>query len=173
MSQLLPVLQHAHMGDRQALKQLQDAEHSDFRLFLQELCGIFMGAVPADDTLRAVAGMTVKNALSAKSKMRQQQLTVRWISQPDEVRHGVRHCALEQLKANNESVRNAAAQLVSAVAKIELAPPKSPQQQQPPQSMWPELVPTLLGYIGASETPMTLREASFVTLGCDTACVTA
>ncbi|KAH7341815.1 armadillo-type protein [Rhizoctonia solani] len=85
--------------------------------------------------IRNAAGLNIKNAIVARDANRQQELNERWLALPQETRAGVKHGAMATLGSPQPRAGTFAAQVVSAIAAIEV-----------PAEQWPDLITQLLAF---------------------------
>ena len=107
---------------------------------------------------RTAAGIALKNAFSARDTARLRDLQQKWLQQTDAPsRKQVKDLALKTLGSKDLRAGSAAAQLIAAVASIEL-----------PRNSWPELMTTLVNSVGEGSDH--LKQSSLATIGfiCDT-----
>lgn len=107
---------------------------------------------------RTAAGIALKNAFSARDTARLRDLQQKWLQQTDaSSRKQVKELALKTLGSKDLRAGSAAAQLIAAIASIEL-----------PRNSWPELMPALVASVG--EGSDYLKQSSLATIGfiCDT-----
>ncbi|CEP63668.1 karyopherin beta LALA0_S08e07866g [Lachancea lanzarotensis] len=103
---------------------------------------------------RILAALTVKNELVSKDSVKTQQLGQRWVSQVDEQsRSAIRNYALSGLADPEPRVANASAQLIAAIATIEL-----------PRNDWPDLMKIMVDNTAAQQ-PENIKRASLLALG--------
>lgn len=112
----------------------------------------------ADGAIRTAAGIALKNAFTARDTTRQQELHAKWLQQTDDdTKARVKQLTLQTLSSSNARAGNAAAQVVSAVAAIEL-----------PRDQWNDLLPYLVKNV--TEGADHQKQASLTTIGyiCET-----
>ncbi|SCU77478.1 LAFA_0A01904g1_1 [Lachancea sp. 'fantastica'] len=103
---------------------------------------------------RILAALTLKNELVSKDSVKTQQLAQRWVSQVDESsRSAIRNYALSGLMDPEPRVANASAQLIAAIATIEL-----------PRNDWPDLMKIMVDNTAAQQ-PENVKRASLLALG--------
>ncbi|CAE7136761.1 unnamed protein product [Rhizoctonia solani] len=85
--------------------------------------------------VRNAAALNIKNAIVAKDANRQQELNERWLALPLDTRTGVKHAAMATLASPQHRAGSFAAQVVSAIAAIEV-----------PNDQWPDLITQLLAF---------------------------
>ncbi|BGP19924.1 hypothetical protein JCM10213_002282 [Rhodosporidiobolus nylandii] len=107
----------------------------------------------APSHIRNAAGLAIKNALSARETPRQEEYANRWKALDPATRDKLKHAALATLAAADRGARNVSAQVVAAIAAVEL-----------PAGMWTGLVGQLLELASRSDNP-TLRQATLQTIG--------
>ncbi|AET40540.1 karyopherin beta Ecym_6149 [Eremothecium cymbalariae DBVPG len=103
---------------------------------------------------RILAALTLKNELVSKDTVKAQQFAQRWLTLVDaESRHHIKQFALVALVDRQARVANAAAQLIAAIADIEL-----------PREEWPDLMKLLVENT-AQNQPENVKRASLLVLG--------
>lgn len=103
--------------------------------------------------IRAAAGLALKNAFSSREYARQAAVQAKWLNQTDqETKTRVKQLALETLSSSNTQAGQATAQVVAAVAAIEL-----------PRNQWPDLMHTLVRNV--SEGSQHQKQASLTAIG--------
>lgn len=103
---------------------------------------------------RILAGLTLKNELISKNPTKAQQFAQRWSTQIDpDSRHHIKQFTLQALVDPETRVANAAAQLIAAIAEIEL-----------PLNQWPELMKIMVDNT-AQDQPENVKRASLLALG--------
>ncbi|KAL4253746.1 importin beta family protein [Abortiporus biennis] len=107
--------------------------------------------------IRNAAGLALKNALTAKETVRQTDFSNRWLALDNEARNKIKHDALTALGSTAARVGTVAAQVVAAIAAVEL-----------PNGQWTELIEGLLGFMNQENT--NLRVATLQAIGfiCET-----
>lgn len=107
----------------------------------------------AEGHIRAAAGIALKNAFSAREFARQAALQAKWLNQTDqETKTRVKQLALETLSSTNTQAGQATAQVVAAIAAIEL-----------PRNQWPDLMSVLVRNV--SEGTQHQKQSSLTTIG--------
>lgn len=141
----------------QNLKQLEEANFPTFAASL--------AAELADKnkppSVRQLAGLVLKNKFDARSNVRKEELAKRWAGVEDnESTQKVKTLLLQTLASEVPEARHTAAQVIAALAVIEL-----------PLGLWNDLIELLLRYVVNQDSTDELREASIMTLGylCETA----
>ncbi|EPQ30681.1 uncharacterized protein PFL1_01582 [Pseudozyma flocculosa PF-1] len=103
--------------------------------------------------IRTAAGLAVKNALVARDSSRVEEYAARWTALPQESRNDVKAKVLNSLGSQEHRAGTAAAQVVAAIAAIEL-----------PVGMWSELISQLLQAV-SDQGNLRLRQASLQAIG--------
>ena len=106
----------------------------------------------AQGSVRAAAGIALKNAFTAREYARLAELQQKWLQQDEQTKKRVKDLTLQALASNNAQAGQAAAQVVASIAGIEL-----------PRDQWPELMPSLVRNVG--EGGDHLKQASLTTIG--------
>ncbi|KAL5611441.1 hypothetical protein BROUX41_000949 [Berkeleyomyces rouxiae] len=136
-------------GAEQALAQ---AAENNFPLYLQALVHELANE-SNQGPIRAAAGIALKNAFTARDPTRQPELQAKWLQQiDDETKTSIKAMTLETLGSSNSQAGAAAAQLVSAIAALEM-----------PREQWQDLMPALVKNVndGAAH----LKQASLTAIG--------
>lgn len=135
-SQLTQVLLNCTTPDpnirQMAEKWLQEAEKANIALFLQMLSHELSNNDKPSES-RKLAGLIIKNSLTAKDENRKMQLVQKWVNLDINIRATVKTAVLMTLSAANRDARSTAAQVVAAIAHIEL-----------PRHLWADLIQVLL-----------------------------
>ncbi|TPX62496.1 hypothetical protein SpCBS45565_g07003 [Spizellomyces sp. 'palustris'] len=103
--------------------------------------------------IRQAAGLALKNTLTAKEAPRKEELATRWIHTDAQTHSGIKGAVLHALGSENSRVGYVAAQIVQAIAAIEL-----------PRGGWPELIPGMLDNVTKTDNAK-LKQASLQALG--------
>ncbi|KAK1990846.1 ARM repeat-containing protein [Colletotrichum falcatum] len=107
----------------------------------------------ADGSIRAAAGLALKNAFTARDFTRHQELQAKWLQQTDdETKTRVKDLTLQTLSSSNAQAGQAAAQVISSIASIEL-----------PRGQWQDLMGILVKNV--SEGGEHQKQASLTTIG--------
>ncbi|KAF7550174.1 hypothetical protein G7Z17_g5901 [Cylindrodendrum hubeiense] len=116
-----------------AEQQLTQAAESNFPLYLVTLVQELAND-SADGSIRAAAGIALKNAFTARDSARLLELQSKWLQQTDdETKTQVKQLTLQTLGSTNIQAGTAAAQVISSIAVIEL-----------PRNQWSDLLPFLV-----------------------------
>ncbi|PHH83546.1 hypothetical protein CDD83_2974 [Cordyceps sp. RAO-2017] len=135
-----------------AEQQLSQAAESNFPLYLATLVQELANE-QADGSIRAAAGLALKNALLARDFARHQELQAKWLQQTDDdTKNRVKQLTLQTLSSSNTQAGTAAAQVISSIAAIEL-----------PRHQWSDLMPFLVKNV--SEGADHQKQASLTTIG--------
>ncbi|KAF4973036.1 hypothetical protein FZEAL_9433, partial [Fusarium zealandicum] len=107
----------------------------------------------ADGSIRAAAGIALKNAFTTRDFARHQELQAKWLQQTDdETKNRVKELTLQTLGSSNTQAGTAAAQVISSIAAIEL-----------PRNQWNDLLPFLVKNV--SEGADHQKQSSLTTIG--------
>lgn len=138
---------------RAAEASLTSLSDSNFGEYLVSLAGILVASTyPAG--VRNSAGLAIKNTLDAREASRQDANARRWRDLvPQDARENIKQASLATLSADQRPARNAAGQVVAAIARVEMQ-----------QGTWPQLIPTLLESVSRKDNPA-LRQAALQALG--------
>ncbi|KAK4145371.1 armadillo-type protein [Dichotomopilus funicola] len=135
-----------------AEQQLNHAAENNFSQYLLTL----VQALANDSTeghIRAAAGIALKNAFTAREFARQAELQAKWLNQTDQdSKTRIKQLALETLSSTNAQAGQATAQVIAAVAAIEL-----------PRNQWPDLMHVLVRNV--SEGTQHQKQSSLTTIG--------
>ncbi|TKW48694.1 Importin subunit beta-1 [Colletotrichum tanaceti] len=135
-----------------AEQQLTQAADNNFPLYLATLVQELAND-SADGSIRAAAGLALKNAFTARDFARHQELQAKWLQQTDdETKTRVKDLTLQTLSSSNAQAGQAAAQVISSIASIEL-----------PRGQWQDLMGTLVKNV--SEGGEHQKQASLTTIG--------
>ncbi|KAI9104858.1 karyopherin Kap95 [Phlyctochytrium arcticum] len=143
-------LSHDHRESAEA--QLTEYAEQSFPSYAGMLCQELTNGENAFP-IRQAAGIALKNALTAKEYQRKEVLANRWIETDDNTKAAIRGVVLQTLAGENSRVGYVAAQIIQAIAAIEL-----------PRGEWQELIPTMLENVTKSDNTK-LKEASLQALG--------
>ncbi|KAK0554630.1 karyopherin Kap95 [Tilletia horrida] len=103
--------------------------------------------------VRIAAALALKNALTAKDAMRAEEYALRWKEVQPEIRADIKQKVLATLQTQEHRAGSSAAQVVAAIAAIEL-----------PIGAWPELIQQLLAAVSNQENTR-LRQAAVQAIG--------
>jgi importin subunit beta-1 len=103
--------------------------------------------------VRILAGITLKNELTSKDAQKKQEQAERWTSLDISAKAEIKNVALSSLLTDNDRVANSAAQLVAAIAEIEL-----------PRKEWNDLIGIIVENT-KPEKPEHVKRASLLTIG--------
>ncbi|RBQ69972.1 hypothetical protein FVER14953_04005 [Fusarium verticillioides] len=135
-----------------AEQQLNQAAESNFPLYLATLVQELAND-SADGSIRAAAGIALKNAFTTRDFARHQELQAKWLQQTDdETKNRVKELTLQTLNSSNTQAGTAAAQVISSIAAIEL-----------PRGQWNDLLPFLVKNV--SEGADHQKQSSLTTIG--------
>ncbi|EAQ89917.1 conserved hypothetical protein [Chaetomium globosum CBS 148.51] len=135
-----------------AEQQLTHAAEANFSHYLLTLVQALSNE-STEGHIRAAAGIALKNAFSARETARQTELQAKWLNQTDqESKTRIKQLALETLGSTNAQAGQATAQVVAAIAAIEL-----------PRNQWPDLMHSLVRNV--SEGTQHQKQSSLTTIG--------
>ncbi|KAK8102855.1 ARM repeat-containing protein [Apiospora sp. TS-2023a] len=135
-----------------AEQQLTQAAENNFSLYLATLVQV-LADDNAEAQIRVAAGLALKNAFSAREFARQQELQQKWLQQTEqETKTQVKTLAFQTLSSSNAQAGQAAAQVIAAIAGIEL-----------PRDQWPDLMATLVQNVSTGAPHQ--KQASLTCLG--------
>ncbi|KAF7300244.1 APC1-C domain-containing protein [Mycena kentingensis (nom. inval.)] len=103
--------------------------------------------------IRNAAGLALKNGISSRDPTRVTEFTNRWLALPTEAKNKIKNDALLTLGSASTKAGSFAAQVVAAIATVEL-----------PQNQWPDLIEILLGFVN-TQANVNLRIATLQTIG--------
>ncbi|TDZ38652.1 Importin subunit beta-1 [Colletotrichum spinosum] len=135
-----------------AEQQLTQAADNNFPLYLATLVQELANE-SADGSIRAAAGLALKNAFTARDFARHQELQAKWLQQTDdETKTQVKNLTLQTLASSNAQAGQAAAQVISSIAGLEL-----------PRDQWQDLMNILVKNV--SDGAEHQKQASLTTIG--------
>ncbi|KAK6202673.1 armadillo-type protein [Scheffersomyces amazonensis] len=154
---ILEVLEHALFnGDpnkrTQAELQLNEAANNYFEEFIGLLVDTLINQ-DAKTQVRMLAGIFLKNQLTSKDTKTRMAQYARWINLNIDSKTKIKTKALQALETEDEKVAGSAAQVVAAIADIEL-----------PRNEWPELIPTIINNT-KPENKTNIKKASHLAIG--------
>jgi len=136
----------------EAVRQLETLENENFPTYLQYLCEELANE-NSPSHIRTVAGISLKNTVSAREIARKEQMVQRWIALSDETKQSVKFSVLNTLNSDDIKAGSTAAQVIAAIAAIDI-----------PRNQWPDLIQILLENVTKSEKS-NLKQASLQTIG--------
>lgn len=122
-----------------ATQQLESASRENYPVYMLMLSDELRNENSQIHT-RNAAGLALKNALSARDSTRQDEYSARWMALDVDARQKIKEGSLLSLASPQPRAGAVAAQVVSAIAAVEL-----------PVGQWPDLVEILLGFINTSD----------------------
>ncbi|KAI0130123.1 armadillo-type protein [Xylariales sp. AK1849] len=135
-----------------AEQQLTQAAENNFPLYLATLVQA-LADEGVEGQIRVAAGLALKNAFSAREFARQHELQAKWLQQTDqETKTRVKTLTLNTLASNNSQAGQAAAQVIAAIAGIEL-----------PRNQWTDLMTTLVQNVSGGAPHQ--KQASLTCIG--------
>ncbi|KAK9322183.1 armadillo-type protein [Lipomyces orientalis] len=138
--------------------QLELAAKEHFVPYLGMLTTV-LGNDSVKTEVRILAGIAIKNQLVAKDVKTKLAQTERWEAIESPSKAQIKQTALQTLLSPDDRVANAAAQLVAAIADIEL-----------PRNQWPDLMVVLVDNTKENQ-PINVKRSSLLAIGyiCETA----
>ncbi|ODV94611.1 hypothetical protein PACTADRAFT_50482 [Pachysolen tannophilus NRRL Y-2460] len=142
----------------EAERQLEDAAINHFVTYLGLLIEVLANESEKTE-VRMLAGIQLKNQFTSKDQKKKLEQIERWISLDNSAKQKIKEISLKSLLTADERVANSGAQLVAAIADIEL-----------PRNEWPQLLPIIVENT-KTEQPVNVKRASLLTIGyiCETA----
>lgn len=135
-----------------AEQQLEQASATNFSLYLATLVQE-LAKEDAQGHIRAAAGIALKNAFTGRDPARQAELQAKWLTQTEQdTKSNIKQLTLQTLSSTNSQAGQAAAQVVAAIAAVEL-----------PRSLWDDLMPQLVQNVSQGEAHQ--KQASLTTIG--------
>lgn len=141
-----------HNKRTQAEIQLSEAANNHFKEFINLLIETVVNE-EAKTEVRMLAGIGLKNQLTSKNIKTKISQHERWISLDEATKSKIKVLAIEGLSISDERVANSAAQLVAAIADIEL-----------PRNEWLDLIPKIIQNT-KPENPINVKRASHLAIG--------
>lgn len=136
----------------EAVRRLESLSNENFGLYLTSLASE-LASSSNQSHIRNAAGLALKNSLTARDVVRRQEQQQRWLSLPEGVRQTVKNLDLETFKTEDIHAGVSAAQLLAAIAAIEL-----------PREMWPDLLSFLVGNV-SPQSPAHIKIYSLQAIG--------
>lgn len=136
----------------EAEEQLNQAAREHFLEYLSLLTQALSNE-EARTEVRMLAGIGLKNQLTSKAAKTKQEQQARWIALDSSAKTNIKDSAIKALWSQDDRVAGSAAQLVAALADIEL-----------PRNEWPELIPLMIENT-KTEKPVHVKKASLLTIG--------
>lgn len=149
---LLAILIVPH-SDRNAENALTEYQQRNYPEFVNAMA-LELATEGKDVRARQLAGLYLKNLLSAQSDTIQTQKHDAWKALSDDARRGVKESLLQAMRSPETVVRQAAAQAAAEVATVEV-----------PYGVWPEFLPAMLENVTAEVHPEGTKVASLTCLG--------
>ncbi|KAI5990413.1 karyopherin Kap95 [Pisolithus albus] len=137
---------------QRATEQLENASRENYPAYM-----LMLSSELANESsqihIRNAAALALKNALSARETTRQSQYTTRWLSLDNDTKAKIKQEVLVTLASPLSRAGGFSAQVVAAIASVEL-----------PHDQWPDLIELLLGFVN-NLTNTNLRIATLQTIG--------
>lgn len=157
------VLGNAILGPNAAVRsaaeqELQNAVQADFPQYLAMLQQVLADQSQRTEILM-MAGIAIKNQITSKDYRIHAAQAERWLGVDPALRQSIKDTALNILDSTSDRVGSTGAQLVAAIAEVEL-----------PVKQWPGLTQVLVDKTGR-EQPDNVKRASLLAIGyvCETA----
>ncbi|CDO70451.1 hypothetical protein BN946_scf184999.g92 [Trametes cinnabarina] len=135
-----------------ATQKLESAARENFPAYVMMLSNELVNEA-SPPHVRNAAGLALKNSLSAREIARQTDYANRWLALDEGTRNKVKQDALMALASTAGKVGTVAAQVVSAIAAVEL-----------PHGQWMNVITTLLGFV-SEQSSTNLRVATLQAIG--------
>ncbi|PAV15828.1 ARM repeat-containing [Pyrrhoderma noxium] len=135
-----------------ATEQLESVARDNYPAYLDTLSSELANEAQSI-TIRNAAGIALKNSLTAREAARQLDYANRWLALPPEPKNKVKQEALMTLGSAQSKAGSVAAQVVSAIATVEL-----------PNNQWSDLIELLLRAMDNADNT-NLRIATLRTIG--------
>lgn len=139
-----------------ATQQLESAALQNFPAYVT-LLSAELANEQSQPHLRNAAGIALKNAFTSRDETRQNEVTARWLGVPDEYKGKVKADSLTALSSPAQRVGAAAAQVVAAIAAIEL-----------PNNEWQDLITSLLNAINTGDVNTRVATLQCIGYICET-----
>ncbi|KAI0351594.1 ARM repeat-containing protein [Trametes cingulata] len=135
-----------------ATQKLESASRENFPAYVLMLASELVNEA-SPPHVRNAAGLALKNSLSAREIARQTEYANRWLALDEGTKNKVKQDALMALASPAGKVGTVAAQVVSAIAAVEL-----------PQGQWMDVISILLGFV-SDQSNTSLRVATLQAIG--------
>ncbi|KAI9593453.1 karyopherin Kap95 [Syncephalis fuscata] len=135
-----------------ATLQLESASRESFPTYTVMLCQE-MANEASEANVRTAAALALKNTMTAREAPRRQELAEKWMSIDPNTRQQIKQMVLQTLATPNSFVGNNVAQVVAAIASIEI-----------PMGQWLELIQQLLASISGGNNA-SLKKSALKAIG--------
>ncbi|KAF0503152.1 ARM repeat-containing protein [Gigaspora margarita] len=143
-------------GDQQtredASRQLEQAQQTNYPAYVVMLCQELSNE-QTETFIRNSAGLALKNSLVSSEASRRNEITQRWLNMDEPTRQQIKQAVLATLGSSDQRAAATAAQVVSAIAAIEL-----------PTGQWTDLMKTLLENVTTTDNSQ-LKIATLTAIG--------
>ncbi|KAF7964699.1 hypothetical protein HWV62_4055, partial [Athelia sp. TMB] len=136
-----------------ATQTLENASRENFPQYVEMMSAELANESSAQH-VRNAAGLALKNALAARENERQTEYANRWLSLDPTAREKIKQESLVTLGSPNTKAGGVAAQVVAAIAAVEL-----------PHDQWPDLIGQLLGFMNNPQSTTNLKIATLQGIG--------
>ncbi|KAI0070966.1 ARM repeat-containing protein [Panus rudis PR-1116 ss-1] len=135
-----------------ATQKLENASRENYPAYMLMLAGELTNE-SSQPHVRNAAGLALKNALTARENARQVENTTRWLALDHDTRNKLKQAALMALGSPAPKIGTVAAQVVAAIATVEL-----------PNGQWNEVIGILLEFVN-NQANTGLRVATLQAIG--------
>ncbi|KAE9403750.1 ARM repeat-containing protein [Gymnopus androsaceus JB14] len=135
-----------------ATQKLENASRENYPEYMLMLSSVLVEE-SSPIHVRNAAGLALKNALSARESARQSEYSTRWLNLNPDAKAKIKQESLMTLGSSNSKAGTFAAQVVAAIAAVEL-----------PQGQWNELIEVLLGFVN-NQPSVNLKIATLQAIG--------
>lgn len=139
-----------------ATQQLESAAVQNFPAYVTLLSAELVNE-SSQPHVRNAAGLALKNAFTSRDEARQAEVTTRWLNVPDEYKVKVKTDSLSALSSPVSRVGSVAAQVVAAIAAIEL-----------PNNQWQDLITNLLTAVNTGDLHTRVAALQCIGFICET-----
>ncbi|MBW0584553.1 hypothetical protein O181_124268, partial [Austropuccinia psidii MF-1] len=131
-----------------ATNQLETSSRQHFAPDLDSLLSVLISTYKPSH-IKNAAGLAIKNSLTSREVIRNEELIQRWKSVPDDIRMKVKDGLIQMLGDNKRPVFQFSSQAIAAIRAEEL-----------PLGMWSGLISQLLQIINTPERGVSLRQSA-------------
>lgn len=135
----------------EAEKQLSELATNQYDQYMSFLADVLVSDAKAE--VRMLAGLGMKNQLTAKDAAVRSQQENRWLALNPELKEKIKLYSIQVLLSGDEKMTSSVPQLVSVIANIEL-----------PRNQWPDLIPTIIENTKI-EKPVPVKRSCLLTIG--------
>ncbi|CAG8581119.1 5197_t:CDS:10, partial [Scutellospora calospora] len=135
-----------------ASRQLEQAQQTNYPAYVVMLCQELSNE-QTETFIRNSAGLALKNSLVSSEASRRNEITQRWLNMDEATRQQIKQAVLSTLASSDQRAAATAAQVVSAIAAIEL-----------PSGQWTDLMKNLLENVTTTDNSQ-LKIATLTAIG--------